>query len=137
VAASVLLTGPPLWLLDWLAVRYPGRLYRIRTTAPVVALTFDDGPDPATTPLILAELQRYGARATFFLVAERVEGAEQLVRQLLAAGHELGNHFTQDRASIRLGPSDFARDLAQADAVLTRYGPVRWARPGSGWYSQG
>jgi peptidoglycan-N-acetylglucosamine deacetylase len=87
--------------------------------------------------LILAELQRYGARATFFLIAERVEGMEQLVRQLLDAGHELSNHFTQDRASIRLGPSDFARDLAQADAVLTRYGPVRWARPGSGWYSQG
>jgi peptidoglycan/xylan/chitin deacetylase (PgdA/CDA1 family) len=43
VAASVLLTGPPLWLLDWLAVRDSGCLYRTRTTAPVVALTFDDG----------------------------------------------------------------------------------------------
>lgn len=136
VTASALLARPPLWLLDWLAVRYPGCLYRVRTTVPVVALTFDDGPDPATTPLILAELQRYGARATFFLIAERVEGAGQLVRQLLAAGHELGNHFTQDRSSIRLDPGEFARDLAQADAVLALYGPVRWARPGSGWYSQ-
>jgi peptidoglycan-N-acetylglucosamine deacetylase len=135
-SAGVMLAHPPTRLFDWLAARYPGCLYRLPLQSRLVALTLDDGPDPATTPLILAALERHRARATFFLIAERVRGREQLVAQVVAAGHELGNHFTQDRPSIRLSPGDFARDLTQAHAVLAPYGPVRWARPGSGWYSR-
>jgi peptidoglycan/xylan/chitin deacetylase (PgdA/CDA1 family) len=103
---------------------------------PVVALTLDDGPDPVTTPLILSELRRYGARATFFLIAERVRGRDHLARRLVAESHEIGNHFTRDRASIRLDHDRFAQDLEQAHEALAPFGPVRWARPGSGWYSQ-
>ncbi|HKT60459.1 MAG TPA: polysaccharide deacetylase family protein [Gemmatimonadales bacterium] len=136
LGTGALLTGPPGWLLDWLAARYPGCLYRVATQQPVVALTLDDGPDPTTTPLIAAELHRHGARATFFLIAERVQGREQLVDQLVAAGHELGNHFTRDRAGIRLSAAAFARDLKEAHGVLAAHGSVHWARPGSGWYSQ-
>jgi peptidoglycan-N-acetylglucosamine deacetylase len=130
------LSGPPFRVLDWLASRAPGCLYRVPLRAPVIALTVDDGPDAATTPLILAELRRHGARATFFLIAERVRGRERLVHQLVSEGHEVGNHLTQDRPSIRLGARQFARDLEQAHRVLAPFGPVRWARPGSGWYSQ-
>jgi peptidoglycan-N-acetylglucosamine deacetylase len=136
LAAGALLARPPLWLLDWLAARYPGCLYRVPLQAPLVALTLDDGPDSATTPLILAELQRHGARATFFMIAGRVQGREQLVHRVVEAGHELGNHLMQDRPSIRLDAGDFARDLERAHQVLAPYGPLRWARPGSGWYSQ-
>jgi peptidoglycan/xylan/chitin deacetylase (PgdA/CDA1 family) len=64
-----------------------------------------------------------------------VPGQDALVRRLVAEGHELGNHFMRDRPSICLGAADFARDLERAHRVLARYGPVRWARPGSGWYS--
>ena len=135
LGTGALLAGWPDWLLDWLAARHPGCLYRVPLQAPVVALTLDDGPDPATTPLILAELQRHGARATFFLIAGRVHGQEHLVQHVVAGGHELGNHFTQDRPSIRLSAGDFVRDLQDAHRVLAAYGPVHWARPGSGWYS--
>jgi peptidoglycan/xylan/chitin deacetylase (PgdA/CDA1 family) len=133
---GALLYGPPVWFLDWLATHYPGCLYRVPTQARLIALTLDDGPDAATTPLILAELRRHQARATFFLIAERVARQEQLVRRLVADGQELGNHFTRDRPSIRLGQREFAQDLVRAHQVLGRYGAVRWARPGSGWYSQ-
>ena len=133
---GVLLSGPPAAVVDRLAARYPGCLYRLPVRAPMVALTIDDGPDPTTTPLILAELRRYGARATFFVITGRLEGRAPLVRQLLAEGHELGNHFTRDRPSILLGAEAFARDLEQAHQALAPYGAVRWARPGSGWYSQ-
>jgi peptidoglycan/xylan/chitin deacetylase (PgdA/CDA1 family) len=108
----------------------------VPTEAQLVALTIDDGPDPITTPLILAELRRQGARATFFLIAERVGSQERLVRRLVAEGHEVGNHFTRDRPSIRLNPRTFESDLLQAHQALTTFGPVKWARPGSGWYSQ-
>ena len=136
LSGGVLLSGPPVWILDWLAARHPGCLYRVRVQAPMVALTLDDGPDAVTTPMILAELRRYQARATFFLISERVENREQLVHQMVAEGHEIGNHFTQDRPSIRLAADEFREDLDQAHQALAPFGSARWARPGSGWYSQ-
>jgi peptidoglycan-N-acetylglucosamine deacetylase len=134
--AGVLLVGPPVWLVDRLAATFPGCLYRVKTHERLVALTLDDGPDQHTTPLILAELSRHAARATFFLIGERVPGREGLVRRLLEEGHELGNHFMRDRPAIRLGAEELARDLDQSHALLASYAPVRWARPGAGWYSR-
>jgi peptidoglycan/xylan/chitin deacetylase (PgdA/CDA1 family) len=136
VATGAVFWTAPGWLVDRLARWYPGCVYRVPTEAQLVALTIDDGPDPRTTPRILAELHRLGARATFFLIAERVESQEGLVRRLVAEGHEVGNHFTQDRPSIRLSPQAFERDLLQAHQALITFGPIKWARPGSGWYSR-
>src|SRR5215208_2832136 len=98
LAAGAVLWSAPDWLIDQVARWHPGCLYRVPTQAPLVALTIDDGPDSISTPLILAELRRHDARATFFLIAERVRGQEQLLRMMASAGHELGNHFTRDRA---------------------------------------
>jgi peptidoglycan/xylan/chitin deacetylase (PgdA/CDA1 family) len=136
LATGTALWTVPDWLIDRISALYPGCLYRVSTRVPRVALTIDDGPDPTSTPLILAELRRHDARATFFLIAERLGGLEQLVRELTSDGHEVGNHFTRDRSSVRLSPSAFETDLLQAHRVLASYGPVNWARPGSGWYSQ-
>lgn len=136
LATGAALWSAPVWLVDQLARRHPGCLYRVPTQAPLVALTIDDGPDSSSTPLILAELRRQKARATFFLIAERARAHEQLVRTIASEGHELGNHFTRDRASVRLSPSAFEADLLLAHQVLAPYGTVEWARPGSGWYSQ-
>ena len=136
VGGVMLLGGPPVWLLDWLASRHPGCLYRIPVKARMIALTLDDGPDPVTTSLILAELSRYDAHATFFLITDRIRNQERLVSQMVAGGHEIGNHFTQDRPGIQLTSQEFIRDLDEADRALKPFGPVRWARPGSGWYSQ-
>ncbi len=135
LASGAALWTAPAWLIDRIATSYPGCLYRVSTQAPLVALTIDDGPDPGTTPLILAELRRQNARATFFLIAGRVQGQEPLVRRLVAEGHELGNHFTRDRPSIRLSSRALEADLLEAHRVLAPYGAMKWARPGSGWYS--
>lgn len=136
LGAGWLLCGPPTWLFDRLAARFPGCLYRVSTRARLIALTLDDGPDAVTTPLILSELRRHGARATFFLIGERIDGQDELVRRLVAEGHELGNHFTRDRPSIRLSAADLVRDLENTHQKLAPHGAVRWARPGGGWYSR-
>jgi peptidoglycan/xylan/chitin deacetylase (PgdA/CDA1 family) len=127
---------PPDWLIERLAQWYPGCLYQVHTQKRLVALTIDDGPDPVSTPLILAELRRHQAVATFFLITNRLRGQERLMRSLVGEGHELGNHFTQDRPSIRLERHAFEADLLQAHRDLSRWGGPIWARPGSGWYSQ-
>jgi peptidoglycan/xylan/chitin deacetylase (PgdA/CDA1 family) len=136
LALGVVLWSQPEWLVDVLAALRPGCLYRVRVRAPLVALTIDDGPDSASTPLILAELAHYEARATFFLISGRIAGREQLVRDLVARGHELGNHLTRDEPSIRLKATVFEDALLEAHHVLAPYGSVRWLRPGSGWYSR-
>jgi peptidoglycan/xylan/chitin deacetylase (PgdA/CDA1 family) len=125
----------PVPLVDLVARLHRGCLYRVPTQAPVVALTVDDGPDSVSTPLILNALRREQARATFFLITQRLDGREPIVRAMVAAGHEVGNHFTSDRASIRLTANEFEADLVRAHKALRRYGPVTWARPGSGWHS--
>jgi cellulose synthase/poly-beta-1,6-N-acetylglucosamine synthase-like glycosyltransferase/peptidoglycan/xylan/chitin deacetylase (PgdA/CDA1 family)/spore germination protein YaaH len=56
------------------------------------SLTFDDGPDPVWTPLILDALRREGVRATFFIIGENGAIRPDLVRRIVAEGHELGNH---------------------------------------------
>jgi peptidoglycan/xylan/chitin deacetylase (PgdA/CDA1 family) len=123
------------------AVRAVSRLvpadvrWYVGTEAPVFALTFDDGPSPSTTPGLLDVLARHRAHATFFLIGERVRDHPQLVAAIAAAGHELGNHLMRDEPSV-LAPADrFRRDLAQANTLLAPYGPVRWFRPGSGWFT--
>jgi peptidoglycan-N-acetylglucosamine deacetylase len=136
VATGAVLWTAPDWLIHALARWLPGCLYQVPTTKPLVALTIDDAPDAVSTPVILAELRRQGARATFFVITDRLRGQEQLVRRLVAEGHELGNHFTRDRPSVGLSLPDFEADLERAHRMLAPWGPISWARPGSGWYSQ-
>src|SRR6266508_4594057 len=96
VATGVVLWTAPEWLIKSLARWYPGCLYQVPTQRPLVALTIDDGPDPASTPLILTELRRHGARASFFLITDRLQNQTSLMHNLITENHELNNHFTQD-----------------------------------------
>lgn len=114
--------------------RHPEVLYSVETDEPVIALTIDDAPDANTTPALLEVLAEHDAHATFFLISERVAGNEDLVRSILAAGHEIGNHMTQDEPSVELPPEVFERKLLDAHAVLSQFRAPRWFRPGSGWY---
>jgi peptidoglycan/xylan/chitin deacetylase (PgdA/CDA1 family) len=67
-------------------------VWSVPTTAPLVALTFDDGPDPEFTPRILAVLAAYGARATFNQMGANAVRHPGLAGAVVAAGHEVGNH---------------------------------------------
>lgn len=62
------------------------------TREPVIALTFDDGPSPRSTPAILEALEAAGVRAAFFLIGEKAAAHPELVRRIASAGHEIGVH---------------------------------------------
>lgn len=70
----------------------------------MVALTFDDGPNPSTTRRILQTLSAYGGRATFFLLGERIEQSQSVIQELLAAGCELGNHTWSHTNLTKVSP---------------------------------
>jgi peptidoglycan/xylan/chitin deacetylase (PgdA/CDA1 family) len=105
------------------------------TASPRVALTIDDGPDPATTPDLLAVLARHDARATFFLIGERSMRHRDLLADIAAAGHELGNHLMRDEPSALLDRDEFHRQLHAVHRLLSTFGTVRTFRPGSGWFT--
>ncbi|HEX4246750.1 MAG TPA: polysaccharide deacetylase family protein, partial [Pseudonocardia sp.] len=99
-----------------------------------VALTFDDGPDPRSTPAFLAVLRERRVRATFFLLGESVARWPALARALVDAGHEVGVHGWGHRCLARRGPRVTRTELARARAVIAhRTGSVpRWYRPAYG-----
>jgi peptidoglycan-N-acetylglucosamine deacetylase len=110
-------------------------LWYVDTDAPVFALTFDDGPSQECTPGLLDVLARHRARATFFLLGERVKAQPHLVEAITVAGHEIANHLMRDERSVLVPDPRFRRELAEVSALLAPYGPVRWFRPGSGWFT--
>jgi len=65
---------------------------KVDTNEKEVVLTFDDGPDPENTPVILDILDRFGIKSTFFLIGKKIKGNEDLVRKIVEKGHKIGNH---------------------------------------------
>jgi peptidoglycan-N-acetylglucosamine deacetylase len=123
----------------WGAVVPSAQLYgptlRYTESAKSLALTFDDGPNPAVTPRLLDLFDRYSVRATFFLLGRFVRACPDLVRETVARGHMLGNHtethlnmMFQSRARIR---EELLR-CQDAIATATSREPPRWLRPPGG-----
>lgn len=108
------------------------------TTAPLnpcrngyVGLTFDDGPTPST-PKLLDALRTAKIRATFFDVGREAESYPDLVRQQVAAGHEVGNHTYDHKDLATLSPAAVADEISTTQAILTPlagYAPTLFRPP--------
>jgi peptidoglycan/xylan/chitin deacetylase (PgdA/CDA1 family) len=102
-----------------------------------IALTFDDGPNPAATPLILDVLDRHQARATFFVMGSHVRAFPDLTAEIVKRGHLIGNH-TETHPRLNLtSPSRTRHELKQcaqaiAEAARTE---TKWMRPPYGYRS--
>ena len=103
---------------------------------PRVALTFDDGPHRIYTKNLLDGLRERGVKATFFVVGENIPGNEDLIRQMEADGHLIGNH-TYDHADIsKLSDEENCRELQKtSDLVkeITGYGTAYVRPPFGNW----
>lgn len=83
-----------------------------------VALTFDDGPDPNYTPQILDILNRYQVKACFFVVGSKVREHPDLTRQILQAGHSIGNHGFRHKAVWLLSPRATRREINDTNVAI-------------------
>jgi peptidoglycan/xylan/chitin deacetylase (PgdA/CDA1 family) len=108
-----------------------GSAVEVRTDAPHVVLTFDDGPEPGGTDRVLTALADAGASATFFVLLTRVRRYPALLDEVVAAGHEVALHGMDHRALPTLPPSEVARLVRDGKAELEDVlgAPVRWFRP--------
>lgn len=113
-------------------------IWRVDTDAPVISLTFDDGPDPAFTPRILELLDRHRAKATFFSMGFNATEHAGLLREVAAAGHEIGSHGWEHLNLTQISPRATYEEIeagkkAVEDVVQV---PVRLFRPPYGRFDE-
>ncbi len=97
----------------------------------VVALTYDDGPNPPYTDRILDVLKKENVRATFFVVGRAIQEHPQTLRRILHEGHAIGNHTWDHPHLVMLSRAEIHNQLIRTDAILQRVGGVhtRLMRP--------
>ncbi len=84
-----------------------------------ISITFDDGPDPDTTPAILEVLRKHGVPATFFLIGRKIPGNEELIKRINAEGHILGNHsYSHTKLWDFWPPFLIHRDLLKTESLI-------------------
>lgn len=91
-------------------------------TAPVVALTLDDGPTPDGTERLLELLARHGVRVTFFVTGAALERFPDAGRRIAAAGHQLGNHGYSHSRMLLKSPSFIRDEVESTDARIRAAG---------------
>ena len=120
--------APPLPISEGL------ELMRLGISNNMCALTFDDGPSPYTARL-LDTLEEYHIPATFFVVGTQVRRRPELIRRMLAEGHEVGNHSYSHTALRKQSPESQQADLMKLDVMLRGLGATpRFVRPPFGFY---
>ncbi len=108
-----------------------GRTVCRTSSARKLALTFDDGPNPAITPKLLDLLDRYNARASFFVIGRYVRECPELVQETAARGHLVGNHTETHPNLLRRTRREIRIELRLChDAISNALGsPPKWFRP--------
>lgn len=120
----MLIERPP----EWVRRILPEATFRMDPERKVY-LTFDDGPIPEATPRTLEVLDKYGIKATFFVVGDNVRKYPELYAELLRRGHSVGNHTMHHVQGLRLSRERYLRDVAEASG----YVESRLFRPPHGW----
>lgn len=117
----------PAPFLRWL---YPHAVWRMDPRRRAVYLTFDDGPIPEATPFILDVLDRYGAKATFFMVGDNAHKYPHLLDEVRRRGHRVGNHTYNHIGGMRWWSWKYLANVRKAEDILHT---DRLFRPPHGW----
>ncbi len=99
-------------------------LNSLNTGEKKVLLTFDDGPHEPNTARVLGVLKKHNVKAVFFVIGKNIQGREAIMQQLIAEGHQIGNHSFSHDAKIDLWSSKkIAEDLAACQKLIEQYQP--------------
>ena len=98
---------------------------RIPMADKYIAITFDDGPHPKNTPRLLNMLRARNIKATFYMVGSNVDLYPQVVRRVVAEGHEIGNHSYSHRLFSKMGDSEIRQELSRTRDAVQRAAGVQ------------
>ena len=101
----------PCFIAGWL---YPDAIFRIRTTEKLLCLTFDDGPDPDSTPQLLDILDKHDINALFFCDGRAAEKYPDLIKRMISKGHIIGNHGYSHLDGWRTNTKKYTDDIMRA-----------------------
>lgn len=99
-----------------------GTVTSVRTRKPLVALTFDDGPDERDTPELLELLDCHNAKATFFVLGMRAAKHPELIRRMFQSGHTLANHGWSHTSMPTLSSQKRREEILKTHKILQPYG---------------
>lgn len=113
-------------------------IWSVDTDSPAVALTFDDGPDPDFTPRILDVLDEHGVKATFFSLGYNAQRHPALLREVVAAGHEIGSHGWRHLNLAEISPAETRREIEHGTGLVEEQAqiPVNVFRPPYGRFNE-
>lgn len=121
----------------WLRWLYPKAIWRMDPKEHSVYLTFDDGPIPESTPFILETLRKYNIKATFFMVGENVLRNHDLYNQIVAEGHQIGNHTFNHIGAFKHRVISYVLNTNKANEIIHAHlfrPPHGWMRPSEYWW---
>ena len=101
----------------WLQSLYPKRLWR-QPEQDTVYLSFDDGPIPEVTPWVLETLAQHQAKATFFVIGDNVRKNPEVLEQVAAAGHSIGNHTFHHLNGWKTSTAAYLENVAEVSQLL-------------------
>lgn len=138
---------PPRRLFHYFNSKFPYVVWHnphiAKTGKKLIALTIDDSPT-LYTKQIQEILDQYQAKATWFVIGNYVKNSThcEVLKDLIAKGHELGNHTMTNKASWQIPIPELKKQLQQTELILTQFtsnnnnNPIKWFRPGSGWFNR-
>lgn len=115
---------------------FPGTVFRMPATGKKpgrVFITFDDGPIPEATPRVLDMLDRFGVKATFFMVGQNVERYPRLLEEVIKRGHRVGNHSHHHIRGVGIPAKEYLEDVETCE----KYTKTGLFRPSHGYLTPG
>lgn len=103
---------------DWFKYLYPKLNWKIDTNNKDVYLTFDDGPMPGATDYVLNQLEKYDAKGTFFMVGENVKKNPHVFKDVVNAGHSIGNHTYNHLSGWKYNQSEYLENVYKCDKII-------------------
>lgn len=109
-------TVRPVWLMRKF---YPEAVWKIPCSEKKIFLTFDDGPVPEVTPMVLSVLKQFNAKATFFCVGENIQKHPEIFKQILAEPHAVGNHTYHHLNGWKVSFQKYIQNIEQCHYMLS------------------
>lgn len=116
----------PSIFLRWI---YPSAMWRMNPDEKAVYLTFDDGPIPEATPFVLDTLDKFGIKATFFMVGDNVRKYPEIYKMVVERGHCVGNHTFNHIGGFRHSSKEYLENTEKANLLIHSH----LFRPPHGW----
>lgn len=105
----------------WVPFLFKNSIWSIKTNQKELYLTFDDGPTPEITEWVLAQLDKYQAKATFFCIGKNIQAHPEIFKKLLKAGHNIGNHTQNHANGWKTKTATYLNNIKTAEKVLSDY----------------